>query len=662
MLMKKQFCFRKAFLPLLRRSGGALVAESEAWKKLERDFKSVYVAHVADEAIIATDLYRMAQQPDAIFILEIVGVPGVGKSKLIRELIKGLNPECFKFKDEVQKVRDTFEFVDVEKIKPPSERTGDKSEKRRVWVTLNIDEFVSVGETQNPLGELYQKLRQGLGKGESLIISGNIGVLEIKEAKHSIQEICKLIELRSNKRVEHLRYPEKPLYWTKEYGVKVESSGVEGDPYFLTSGFLGFRNYSLSIVEMAEKVLEKCTSSMDTRPSCKDCIGSVYHTYIKKTKKLLTNEDFVRRLHNILQFVWLKHRDVYLTARALNIFWGLTLARLWASLENEKKGGKTVQSSLIYEAIYSSKLPSIYSASEYPLLETRIHRLRDPTFESRFFGSYLPSLSDPSFRARKKLEYFFEELTESEYKEKMYGGALEEFMDEESLASNLTRVAKRLVLMRLDSSLLYVPEKFDEIYRDPWRFEKLMLATKLVGVPPIKIRVPLMIFDESLLNEVDIQAGVAFEEIEHPIYYLSHREKIARLKLKFGEGVPPSQRRVLTEKAPSLHINIEDYISLRSLAKGVGQPVVDLLPSTKVKVSSFLREIDGFVDHYIRPILWKHLKKHTETGDTSSILALTLGVDSKECKVKIRGEDLVIEQNGVEVFSCSRRHLVERIV
>lgn len=484
-------------------------------------------------------------------------------------------------------------------------------------------------------------------------------MLETKEARKSIREIHDLIELRNNRRISHLRYPEGALYWTKEYGIKMERSGVEGDPYFLTSGLEGFRRYSISIIQLTEMALKSCIPNVNAITNCKDCVGPLYYEYIKEVKKLLTNENFLERLHDLLQFLWLKHGDVYLTARALNIFWGYSLSELWRSLECEENDRKKIDRSLIYQAIYSSKLPSIYSASEYPLAETRIHRLRNPTFERDFLGSSLSQLKDTSYRSRKKLEHFSEGLAQSEYDQRIYGGAFKEFLDENSLASNLTRIAKRLVIMRLDKSLLHIPEKYNEVYRDPWRFEILTLATKLVGVPPIKIQVPLMIFDASVLNEVDIQAGVAFEEIEHPIYYMSHREKILRLKLKFGEDVSESKRELLREKAPLIHVNLEDYISLRNLIKGIGEPVIDLLPPTKVKVNSFMREIDGFVDHWIRPIIWEHLRKNIERGDTSPILARTLGVDSEECKVEIKGENLVIEQDGKEVFSCSRRRFNE---
>lgn len=114
--IKDQLCFKESFLPLLRRSGGALVAESEVWERLEKNFGSVYVCHDADELILATDLYRMANDPKAVFLLEIVGVPGVGKSKLIKELIGGLKPDLFKYTNEIEKVKDTFEFVDLEKM------------------------------------------------------------------------------------------------------------------------------------------------------------------------------------------------------------------------------------------------------------------------------------------------------------------------------------------------------------------------------------------------------------------------------------------------------------------------------------------------------------------------------------------------------------------
>jgi len=333
------------------------------------------------------------------------------------------------------------------------------------------------------------------------------------------------------------------------------------------------------------------------------------------------------------------------------------LNKLWFRVESESgnRGKRTVDNSLIYEAIYFSRIPSTYSPHEYSLLETGIHRSRDSSLESRFLGVDDPELSHLSYRIRKKLAYFFDELNHSQYNEKIHGGALNEFMDEDKLTSNMTQIAKRLVLMRVDESLLYSPEKTQEIYRAPWSFERLMLATKLVGVPPISLQKPLMIFDESLLNEVDLQEAPAFEEIEHPAYYLTHREKILKIKLKFGKDVAPSDQAYLSEKAPSLHINLDDYISLRSLTRGVGNPVMGLLTSTNVKIQSFMRGTDGFVDHCLRPIMWNYLNTHIESEDASSILVRTLGADSEQCEVKIRDKELIISQDSREVFRSSRR-------
>lgn len=657
--MNEQICFRD-FMNWHRRSGGGLVAESDVSREIENRFGKFYVSHAADSEILTT-LYGMIGKE--VFLLEIIGVPGVGKTKLLKELVEGLDPKCFeeKYQDCASKVKNAFKFLNVEKIGSVRGKTISKSSsKALVWVTLNIDEFVSIGKGINPLRDLLELLDKNLKKGESLIICGNVGVLEDKKARDAIHEICKLIEWRNQREIKYVRFPPyESLYWTKEYGIHIERYGIEGDPSSLLSGPKGFQDYSLRLAQLGLEILQNCLSNAHRRDQCKECIGSTYLDYLKRLSGLLKQEDFVDRLHDLMEYLWLKYPDIYLVARTINIFWGYTLTGLWNDLENRKsKHEEKLDNSILYQALYLSKLPSIYDVSEYELFDTAIHRFRDSVFESEVLSSAdLHSLKSASYRLRKRLLWFFERLKKSESREMIHGGVFEEYMNQDKLASCLTDIAKRLIFMRLDDSLIYIPEsdeRFKELNQDPWGFQELVLASKVIGVQKEgrkTTKIPLLMFNESVLNDVSIQSGVAFEEIQRPAYYLTNREKIIALKLRLGSGIPHNVK----DKAPRLHLNLMNYNSLRNLTKGLGRPDISLYRSTLVKVHSFLDEIEGFVTHVIRPLLWKYLRSDIKKGDMSRILIRTLGPNTIRCTAKIVGEHLIVEKEGVEIFRWNKK-------
>jgi hypothetical protein len=648
----------KDFLAWHRRSGGALVAESDVSKQIETRFGKFYVPHLADLEILSTIKSNIGEEA---FLMEIVGVPGVGKTKFLRQLMQELNPDDFesKYRNLVKEVANAYEFCDVEGINSSKQkRLIGKSAKKNVWMTLNIDEFVSVASGTDPLSELYAKLKAGLLKGESLIICGNVGVLENYEAREAIKSIQQLLDLRNGKKVKWIRFPMyESLYWTKEYGVNIEKYGIEGDPGFLVSGQEGFQRYSTKLVTLGRKILEYCSSKVNERGECQNCIGPCYLNYVKKLEQLLEESDLANRLHDLMQYLWLKYPDLYLVARALNIYWGYALTELWRVIEEKRVNAcEQIDKSLILASLFLSKLPSIYDVSEYYLSETYIHRLRNKAFEEKVLPSFRDSSCDPYVRLCKRLEYFFEGLAKSEYRSEIFGGVFEEYMEEDKLVACATDIARKLVLMRLDESLLFIPENDErskELFREPWGFGQLLLASKVMGIHQVgetKTKVPLMIFHESVLNDVGVPFGIAFEEVQRPSYYLTNREKVLRLKLRLGDNISKD----LQLKAPKLHVSLLDYASLRDFTRGIGRPDISLEKSTQVKVSFFLDAIEGFVMHEIRPLLWKYLKKDIATGDSSRILVRTLGSTTQRCTLKIEEKEIVIELEGTELVRRSK--------
>lgn len=647
MASSEEICYHD-FLALYRRSGGGLVAESKISRDIESRFGKLFVPHLADVEVLST-IESLANE--SAFLLEIIGVPGVGKTKLLTELINGLNSNDFeqKYKDLVKTVTDQFDFQDISGI---TEKQYQTIGKKKVWVTLNIDEFVGTVSGKNPLEDLYAVLKKSLRKGESLLISGNVGVLENEEAKQSIEAINHLIQLRNQRPIKFIRFPaSSTLYWTKEYGIEVKRIGISGDPDFLVSGQKGFQSYCTELVKLCCTVLSECHSKKP-KSDCQKCIGPVYFEYLKTIQRLLESGDFSGRLHDIIQYLWLKNTDVYLVARALNIFWGYALTQLWDEVESNNKVTTNKLESLVFSSLYLSKMPSLYRVSEYPLSETNIHRFRKKDVEQNFLKNEAENLfNNPKERLKKRLDYYFQGADKNQYREMIYGGIFDEFIDEKKLATAMTGIARRIILLRLDKALLYVSEddeRFNEIFKEPWGFAKILLGTK-VSIRKTNSKKPnmqLMIFHDSVLNEVDSKSGTVFEESQSYAHYLSKREKVLQLKLR-GTKVNDD----LQNKAPQLHLGIDDYACLRELTRGVGNPDISLKKSTQVKVASFIDALEGFVTHQIRPLIWKHMKEDLSRGDTSSILTRTLGPNTQRCNIKLLQENISFELNGIEIAS-----------
>jgi hypothetical protein len=208
--------------------------------------------------------------------------------------------------------------------------------------------------------------------------------------------------------------------------------------------------------------------------------------------------------------------------------------------------------------------------------------------------------------------------------------------------------------LRLDRALLYVSEndeRFGEIFREPWGFVKILFGTKVMAKSidnGEKHKVPLMIFHESVLNDIDVQSGVAFDETQNYSHYLSKREKILQLRLRG----PKAQN--FQNNAPRLHLGIDDYAALRELTRGIGKPDITLKESTQIKVSSFVDAIEGFVTHQIRPLIWSYLKDDIKRGDASRILVRVLGPRTHRCSVRFENDSISFDLNGNQIAKISR--------
>jgi hypothetical protein len=325
---------------------------------------------------------------------------------------------------------------------------------------------------------------------------------------------------------------------------------------------------------------------------------------------------------------------LYLTPRAVSIFWGYALTELWGQVEERaKRGGANnkVDLSLIYNAIYKSKVPSTYKPAEYPLEETGIHRFRDHDFETKLLehGAKV-SVENANHRLCRRLEYFFEK--DKQYRNKICAGAYYEFVDKQRLMSIMAEIAEKLAVMRISESLMYSPES---VKGKTWSLEDLLLAARVEKKRTLKRS--LIIIDRNL--SVVSLGRPYFEEIQSNSHYLAHREKILRLKIE-----PDKFKSV----APCLHLNINDFMILRNLLS-IECPDLALHPQTKLKINAFFNALNDIGVYYIKPRLYRCILERVEKNIVHGLQVLTLDPYG-ECDVEIVDGKLRIRCGGEVIY------------
>jgi len=618
------------------RGGGALCAESEAWGKLEKIFGRIYVPHPADKEIL-TVLSEKANDPKLGFLLVLIGMPGSGKTLLLKEFIDGLSYGHFSddCKPMIDNITNAFEFRDVAEILPFAERKkkGDYPTKKRVvWVTTAIDDFVDTSvEAKESLRALERELNHGMGEGESLMIFGNRGILGdvINKDNPVVRPLCRIVE-RRNRRFEFMRIPkEYNVFWIKQFG-------VEESLFDLTSGLEGFKQYSKALICLSEKCLRKC-SRRESHSKCQDCPAGTFLKYISELKEMLEDNNFIARVHDLLFFLWLRHYDLYLTPRSLNLFWGYCLYNLWKMIEETygDNGGVT-DKSLIYDAVYLSRLPSIRGPDEYQLSEAKVHMYRDEKFESELLSLYEISLLNKDRRRRERLKLFFS-AENIHYKEMIDGGALQEYLDSERLLSKMGQILLKLALMR---PMPIGGKKLSETVRRSWSPEKLLFGpiTELVEKSkrhgPKARRLPAIIYDDRLLRDITYHG---FRIIPDNVRYLEMREKILELDAKV-------RGRSLREP-PRLNLNLRDYEVLRDFASKIREPDLYLSPGLRRKVRAFIRKLDGIADYLVAPLMCNYLQERSRRNDEVGLYLHSLK-HGRDCEVKIEKEKMLVIVNA----------------
>lgn len=617
------------------RGGGALCAESEAWGELEKRFGRIYVPHTADEEILGT-LSTKAKDPDLGFLLVLIGMPGTGKSLLLRELIDGLSPTHFspKCKAMIDGIINTFEFRDVAEILPFDERKRNRdypSKKRIIWVTTALDDFVDTSvEVEETLQALVSQLNVGMGRGESLIVFGNRGILgDVIDKNDRVIRPLSLIVAQRNKRYEFVRIPrERNVFWIKQFGVE--------EPLFhLTNGVEGLRQYSKTLINLSYNYLRICSQNMGGNCKCQACSAATFLRYISELKEMLENTDFIVRVHDLLLFLWLRHRDLYLTPRSLNLFWGYFLYNLWKLVEEDHYGDDVVDKSLIYDAVYLSRLPSIRGPEEYCLTEAKIHKYRDEEFERDIISRYDISILNKEKRRRERLKLFFSPEN-IRYRNMIDNGALDEFLDLERLSSKMDQVLLKLALMRPVSMRRKLSDK-SSLASDPL---KLLFGplTELVEKPTKTgqkaRRLPVIMFDNKLVRDITYHG---FRVVPDKVRYFEMRERILELDAQISGDSP--------ETLPCFYIDLQDYEVLRDFISEINQPDLSLSPSLIREVLAFVRRLNGMVDYLVAPLMHGYLKDRSRRTDEAGLFVHSIRHE-KDCDVKIGHGQMLVSVTG----------------
>jgi len=602
------------------RGGPGLAAESEGWIGLEQENGPFYVSHEADEQILNC-LERLARE-NKTFVMVIVGVPGVGKTLFLRYLLDGTLERVGLPRHLIKPfryIRDVFEFRDARDIRATTENS---KRRRRVWVTLNLDEFVSVTAKSSVV---LRDLRSNLGKTpvqDSVIISGNIGVLGNcnDQDEESIKDICRIKS--KSPRFEFIRFPEdRNLLWIKQFGI-IAPREIGAFPS--ATGPQTFAEYMRRLVRLV----------IDALGSPHDESHQNLVAYLRLLDTCLSRYDFAVRLHDIMQLLWLRHPDLYLTPRALNQFFGVALQRLVSLARVSSKPSEDVLAQVLYE----SSLPSIYQAADYGLEETELHRFRDLRLEKKIAKQRLSQLNSYEGRLRLRLSEYF---SRQESRRMLGGGILDEFMDDEKLLDIVADFIDSIALMRIHKDLLFRKDAVVQLNPD-WDFEKILLAPKIRIFSQEEESKPrrtmdFLIFDDRYEGIRIARPPVRLDRETSAGYaYLAKREKIIRLNLQFdGRPVPLAE-------TPSLRMTLDDFRHLKDIHSATGTPDLSLSQSTSLRLNTFLAEIDGLVNVRVKPRIGEIIRERIDSNRLQGLMVLSLEDTTEPPKLDIKGRSLLI--------------------
>ena len=420
----------------LKRGGPDLVAESESTFSRE-----VFVLHPKDVEF----LQKLENMPPKVpFLIMIIGVPGVGKSALLKTLLIDEReiPRSIRNNTLLKTVRERYNFLDLSR---PIRAKHDIT-RENVWVVPTVDEYFSPSSREHIAG-LLTDINRFMKAGDSIILTGNQGMFVTPAGERDPRK--KIRDVVANR----VKNPQlKPMIfepWIKEYG---------GDPASVQDR-KNFTEFSFQTLKFISDHLEVCYDE-----GCKCNMEAVCEQFLNLMREVLLalgQDDFVQRIYDLLCSVRLRRHDVFLTPRALLVFWASACSNLFESIPTSDHEGA------IYQAVFESHIiSSIYSRS-YKLQETDVDIYRSREVDKTLFSKYTFALADNVTRRTSRLKLFFRGEIENPI-QMIYDRAYATYLDQER-SSEIIRKAFRYFFVYTDKRFQKQLSEIEKIIeREEW--------------------------------------------------------------------------------------------------------------------------------------------------------------------------------------------------
>jgi len=539
----------------LKRGGTDLVAESESLFS-----KEVFVLHAQDELF----LRKLIEIPsDSPFLIMLIGIPGVGKTELLFMLIRDEKdvPKSVKENSLWKTARQMYNFMNLSF--PFSSKRDPK--KKNVWLVPTVDEFYSPSSDQKMTG-LLTDIGKYMKKDDSIILAGNQGMFITypgdRDPRSKIESV--VASALGGKKFEKLIF--EP--WIKEYG---------GEPQNADSN-KSFAEFAARTLNFAIEHLKECDKTDNT--CSKKGICEMFQAKLFETFQLTKNESFVEHLCDLVCSIRLRHRDVFLTPRALLIFW----ADFCGNLIQDVSSGKPAT---VYESLFKSCLISSLYSQSYKLHETNLDVFRSQEVDEVLLQKYAESLNDNAKRRASRLRVYFEDEVKNPAK-MIYEGAYLDFIDESKSSEILRRVFRYFFVYadnRFQRKMVELEKMIDNgdwvlytFLAECWKKTKKEYITNMVAIDDF----------------VDKYKPVSVE----PVDFKKKRARRVILNLK-----------VHSDPQPHFDVDLETFMAFRMLGQGFYLDF-SLHPSLLAKIDIVLAEskdvfrlflLKWFRDHMSEP-------------------------------------------------------------
>jgi hypothetical protein len=533
----------------LRRGGADLVAESESLFS-----KEVFVFHPKDIEFLQK---LVDMQKEQSFLMMIIGIPGVGKTALLLSLLRDEQalPENIRSNNLWKTVREMYSFMN---LSTPLSAKRDPI-RRNVWVVPTVDEYYSPTSGEKMTG-LLNDLSRSVKQDDSILLAGNQGMFMTQPGERDPRnKIIDVVATKTkNKKLETIIL--EP--WIKEYG------GVPS-----TEHKKSFQEFSKEIIEFVIKHLMTCYKNGCTSGKAQTC--SRFQDRLQEMLRMIKEGAFIERLYDLMCSMRLRHQDIYLTPRALLVFWADFSSNLLQRLSSSDKG-------IIYEAIFESCLISSLYSRSYKLHETNLDIFRSQEIDALLKKRYSDAMENGIKRRASRLKIYFEGEIDRPYR-MIYDCAYADFINQQNSSDVLKKVFR-----------------FFFVYADKRFQRKLTEAERIVESGEW---LPYTFLTESWMRtkkEFITNMGAIEDFIDkyspvsvEPIDFEKRSRKVV-LSIKEAQS-----------KKPHFYVDLETFLPFLMLSKGF---YVDfsLYPSILAKIEIVLSELRDI----FRPFLLKWFEKH----------------------------------------------------